>query len=525
MAYIFTTLNATCALVFTDGSQQAVSLPSTVSILPGKRLRAAVFERAAIICNATSRPVFLSEDYTLRELSIPTPFVPGVATGAAGNLTGDYSIRVQFLVKDDKGNVIASSELSPASADVTLSSQLLAHTLPTSPLSAVNARRIYRTVAGGSEYFWDFDVDDNTTTSISMGNADATLSTEAVDEGDYAIAPSIDLVTAWKGRAWGRAKTAPDTLFGTADGNITSWPIQIPIPPPAADERGITGFLARKDELGVLKQNCIHKIIGDNEDNFARRTLAEGVGSVAEDACLVIDDIGYFRSGDGVCVWDSTGVRSITDDKVRPWFTTDTYFNRSRAQYEFAAYDPRTHSYLLFLHSAGSSSIDRWVQYDIANGNWYGPHKTASFTPFCAAQVLDANGLPMLAIGGTDGYLYYFVDANFNDGTGSSTAIDFDVIGKWHAGNPPAPAITHGWHGPDVFTKPQASGTLTVTPTVGTLESSAGTAQNVDLTNDRTRLTHFGPGRLCQLRFRQNTAGVGCELYGYDLPYIDLGRR
>jgi hypothetical protein len=68
--------------------------------------------------------------------------------------------------------------------------------------------------------------------------------------------------------------------------------------------------------------------------------VVDGKGTVSPDTCKVIRDVGYFLSDDGVYTWSSEGVNSITDDTVRPWFTTDTYFNRAKFSMSFAEYDP-----------------------------------------------------------------------------------------------------------------------------------------------------------------------------------------
>jgi hypothetical protein len=76
-----------------------------------------------------------------------------------------------------------------------------------------------------------------------------------------------------------------------------------------------------------------------------------------------------------------------------------------------------------------------------------------------------------------------------------------------------------------VISKIQAAGTLTITPYVGDLAASAGTAISHTLTLGRQRLRRLGAGRFCKLRFQHSTADQGCELYGYEIPHHELGRR
>ncbi len=70
-----------------------------------------------------------------------------------------------------------------------------------------------------------------------------------------------------------------------------------------------------------------------------------------------------------------------------------------------------------------------------------------------------------------------------------------------------------------------SSGTLSILPYVGTLGASAGTTISADMTLDRQKLRRLGRGRLCKLVFQHSTAGQDVELYGYELPFFELGRR
>jgi hypothetical protein len=236
----------------------------------------------------------------------------------------------------------------------------------------------------------------------------------------------------------------------------------------------------------------------------------------------VIRDVVYWLDSDGVWMLgpDDTPT-SVSDAAVRPWFTTSDYFNRAVFSTAFAQYDPRKHSYDLFLCSAGSTTIDRWVSLDLASGKWFGPHKTGTFTPSGVAVCSDTSGNPRLVVGASNGFIYAPLAGNYSDGT--ATAIDFDVKGKFHSGE--EPDMTHTWLQPTIFTKVDSAGTLTVTPVVGNLNASAGTPLPHDLTKERERLPRLGSGRLCQLQFRENNAGQGVELYGYEIPYNVVGRR
>ncbi len=250
--------------------------------------------------------------------------------------------------------------------------------------------------------------------------------------------------------------------------------------------------------------------------------ISEKQGCLAPDSVVVNRDTVYWLDSDGVWALGPDDIpKSMTDDTVRPWFSSTDYFARGQFYNAFGKYDPRKHSYDLFFCATGSTTIDRWISLDLLTGKWFGPHKTGAFTPAGGAVCSDSSGNPQLVVGASNGFLYAALAGNYSDG--ASTLIDFDVKGKFHSGD--EPDMTHVWLQPSVMNKKESGGTLSVTPYVGALDASAGTVQSVTLSNERTRLARLGVGRLCQLEFSQATAGQGVELYGYQVPYIVLGRR
>ena len=169
----------------------------------------------------------------------------------------------------------------------------------------------------------------------------------------------------------------------------------------------------------------------------------------------------------------------------------------------------------------GDTTENRWVSLSLKTGGWYGPHLTSAFTPTHAGHCIDTNGLPITFVGGSDGVIYTGNSANYRDG--AATAIDFDVYGPWHGGD--APDIEHFWGELSMLSRVETAGTLTVTPTVGRLDSSAGAAISHTLTLGRERLRRLGTGALCRLRLRHNTVNQGVSVFGYEVPFSELGRR
>jgi len=247
-------------------------------------------------------------------------------------------------------------------------------------------------------------------------------------------------------------------------------------------------------------------------------------GSLSPDTIVVVNDKVYWLGTDGVYEWSDEGVTNISNDTVGPWFKSDTYFNRGRFENAFAKYNELRHQYELHLAAVGSSTEDRWVAFNLINRKWYGPHKTAAFTPSHAASLLNESGLPVALVGGTNGTIYSVNSTSYRDGPVlTPSSINMDVVGAFNFGN--APDIEHWWGELSVLSKVEAAGILSIYPTIGRLETAEGPTISADLTKGRQRMRILGVGPGMKLRFQQDTVNQGCTIYGFEVPWFEVGRR
>jgi hypothetical protein len=109
---------------------------------------------------------------------------PVVAAGAAGSLTGEYSIRYTYARLTSSGAVAYETNPSPVSNSVTLSSQVLSLSgLTASTDPQITHLRVYRTVAGATAYLFDQNIANGTTTGTSS-QADTALGDEVETDND-----------------------------------------------------------------------------------------------------------------------------------------------------------------------------------------------------------------------------------------------------------------------------------------------------------------------------------------------------
>lgn len=161
------------------------------------------------------------EGDTIQTLGIVAPeTAPSVATGAAGDLTGDYTYVVIFM---RSGNYPCGSNPSPVSAVVSPSSQKVDLTnIPISSDQKVNRRRVYRTHANGAIHYWLFDIEDNTTTTLEDNYHDSSLGDEV--SYDRFPPPKGSLFEVWDNRLWiAGNEEFPELLFFTNLGTAEEW--------------------------------------------------------------------------------------------------------------------------------------------------------------------------------------------------------------------------------------------------------------------------------------------------------------
>ncbi len=521
------------------GVLETLTLPTGVTIDATKRPRWAIFNQRIVLVNSPSQNLVIDPDGTVSPLNLTPPASAPIL--AAGN-TGDLSlvtgrrVKVSFKVIDEFGVTLNESPLGPASnLSGAITSKMLAMSgVPISWQSTVNARGIYSTTDGGSVYFPWFDLEGNTLTSAEDDLSDALLQLVAAPTGlglpQGALPGSyLRLITSWRERLFAVGSVDVDNVYHTDAGSNYTWKATnvLPISPVGEDEFGVTAFMRRRDELGIGKRDRICKITGDRSTNFQPMTVVEQTGVVSQESVVIIRDTAFFLGEEGVYTWDSSGVKCISNARVHPWFTTDNYFNRSRFYLAFARWNRTDGTYELHLAAAGTSVENRWVSYELATGRWLGPHLSDQIAPTCGGEVEDSNDIAYPAIGSSDFYLYLGNQTNCMD---HLTAIPFSVTSKcYHGGK----LSTHKvWLEAEFHHRIEGDvSTPTVSSYIGDL--NAGTAVTHTLTTtslSRTRTKRLSTatlptGRFARLLFEYQTAGRRVLIYGFTLPFVEVGER
>jgi hypothetical protein len=172
-----------------DGTS-LVTIPSAQSVYTaGQRIGCSQMEQHLFIGNGAITP-YKYNGLAFTRHGVPAPsFVSNINSNGAGNLNGDYTYKMTWV-----NTALVEGNPSVALGTFTVATKkILLSSLPVAPQSyGVAARRIYRTVAGGSSYLRVATINDNTTTTYDDNIADASLGAAAPsDNGEPPLYSTI----------------------------------------------------------------------------------------------------------------------------------------------------------------------------------------------------------------------------------------------------------------------------------------------------------------------------------------------
>jgi hypothetical protein len=511
-------------LVSNNGDvSSALTLPTGVTLRDDLAPRFTVFGRYTILVNTPSQPLTIDALGTVRLLT-PTPprSAPTLSGATSGTLTGNYSdVRYTFVTFDLYNNLISESDFSPASGSVSITNKLLTVSNIDTSSDQISGRRIYRGTTNGAVLFQWVDLDGNILTTVSDDLADAGLSLVAAPT--LGTPPDLTLIAEFRDRLWGVGRLDIDDLVYTEIGLMYAWPADnsFPIPSVGSDFLGIKALMPRREALGIARQNQLLALTGTDDTNFNIIKLSQNCGVISQESVSVYRDVAYFLWEDGVYSWGDEGIQCLSDGKVRSWFTKDDIFNRGRFQFAFGKVDPIRNKYRLFLNEAGSSTNVLWIEYDLNEKTWWGPHKTGAFTPSTIFTLLDGQLVPRPTFGSTGGDLYREQDLRTD---GPSTPIEMDCVMKRF--DMEAPDYDKYWGQLSVVGRAQSAGTLDILLSVGELNATLTNTLEWDMTKSRQRLGRAGHGKHIEIELKNDEVGQDAEIFGIEVnPVNILGRR
>jgi hypothetical protein len=317
-------------------------------------------------------------------------------------------IKIIFAAVD--GHTLTASWTFTAtvpSARVLFEGILLA-SIPTSSDTTVSGRKIYRTTADGSDYFYLTTIWNNTATTYVDSLPDSALGDILEEDHDLFTEASTTIGKFsewWDQRLW-IADHVENVVYysGIREGGAAPCEFDIAnrfIPINKGDQDDtITALFAYKDALYVFKRNDIF-IIQKTSLGYGVYHLNSDLGCVADQCVTAVNDYLMFPSEKGIELYD--GVRSF-----HPAFSvavTKTFLTADPAGYKYMsiAHDKLYNEVWLSIPSRLSGAAAITIVWNYIRNKFYffQFHKTPSVLSRCR----DSTGASVLKMGTRDGYV------------------------------------------------------------------------------------------------------------------------
>jgi len=173
------------------------------------------------VVNYSDEGVFRASGYSVTMVATPTA-PSAVDAGVAGNPTGALKYKVSYYTTN--ASVVSETDVSSASGTVTVTNSQVTVTIPTSSDTRVRGRRIYRTLAGGSVYYFLANVTNNTATTYTDNILDATISTNAREHRVNTTGPNF--LGATNGTTMAGFQDGTTACFGSSSCNAMTYGYQ-----------------------------------------------------------------------------------------------------------------------------------------------------------------------------------------------------------------------------------------------------------------------------------------------------------
>lgn len=349
---------------------------------------------------------------TLRQAGFASPSSPTVADNGAGVLNGAYKWKVTFIYD----SVTARESSASSEVSGTFSSRQVRVTIPTGAAgSGVTGRRIYRTKAGGTQYFLLTTIANNTATTYDDNTADASLGVEQAPT-DNGRPPVADFIVFYRGRmvlAKGKRiyLSAIDSTERNPAGTLTVHGKGPEIFPAdhyidiGGDSSSITGLAVWNDLVTIFKENRIFTFSGSTAADMDVRDTGSTVGCIAPRTIVNMGSDGlYFlgRANGSPTVFAFRGGRpQPISDAIEPtlranvlvgssytvqpsggryrdtYLLSYTYTTSPSAAFEIAQYDPKTKRWGFHRGPA----VSCWIPYTAPGdtGEMYTGHGVAGW--------------------------------------------------------------------------------------------------------------------------------------------------
>jgi hypothetical protein len=268
--------------------------------------------------------------------------------------------------------------------------------IPVSSDAQVTGRKLYRTTAGGSTFYWLATINDNTSTTFVDNIPDIALGAEM--EEDHDLCPSGKFSAWWDERLW---VTGDDIVYYSQilypeHFDISARYITV--------QRGdmsdeITQLVAYKDSLYLFRKRSIYAI-QKTVSGYGLFLITDDVGCIAPWSMVSVNNLLMFISFRGVELFNGTDVYGI--EPSLPIDRTVKTIDTTKTDYICGMNYPEKREVWFSIPDRTSGSATTAVYHTVANA-WY--YFSFYKTPSCLVACYDANKNLVAKMGTRDGYL------------------------------------------------------------------------------------------------------------------------
>ena len=244
---------------------------------------------------------------------------PTLGTTGTG-LTGDYNAKYTYIRKVGSTVVHESNPSDAAGSAQTLSNENLTVDVTASSDSQVDNIRIYRTLTGGSSYFYDQEVA-NTTATITSSQADSALGTELETNNDRPPLGSVVVGPSFDGYIF---ILKDNLLYFSKRIQPESWPstnyIEV-----GSRQYPLKAAIFYNNVLFVMNQDEVYLVQGSGSDSFFPFPVKTLTGALSQETVAATKAKGIYRVGnDGIYLFNGSVDEKISEAQFDPLFRGET---------------------------------------------------------------------------------------------------------------------------------------------------------------------------------------------------------
>ena len=370
---------------------------------------------------------------TVRTVGITVPGAPTYNANVDGALTaGSYYFKYTFVDEDgyESNGGTASAAMT---ANATPNDGITINIAASSDTKIVK-RRIYRTTVGGSIYYYDGVVNDNTTLTYNSIISDAVISLLTVLHTDHDAPPTApDLIV----KRLSRLNLAiDDDLYVSKNYDKSTGYRSVEYFPstnyyPTGNGQKITGLVEQLDNLPVFTEDTIERFVGTAEDNFEYRNAHQEDGCIAKRSAVNCKNYVVYLAFNGIYIFDGVNATAID---VQFAGRLNKYI-RDNINYSYAHLSCATYfenKYLLCIPTGANTVPNVTIYYDFETRS-YGIY---SFFFSCFSKWdKGGDGLKLFGGSNTIGQIYRVLNSTDLDDDGTAITA-YDRIEPMDFGSP-----------------------------------------------------------------------------------------